>query len=139
MGLPDRMAKKIRVTPDGCWEWTGCRTRNYGRVQVDGNTLYSHRVIYELVCGPIPDGLQLDHLCRNPPCCNPRHLEAVTSRVNTLRGNGHGKETHCPNGHPYDGDNLYVYVTKAGYSRRECRECRRLAVRRFHGKETTAV
>lgn len=71
-----------------CWLWTRHLTRGYGRVRIFNNRLKAHRVFYQLLVGNIPDGLQLDHLCRVKACCNPEHLEPVTSRENTLRGTG---------------------------------------------------
>lgn len=79
---------------------------------------------HELHKGPIPEGLVIDHLCRNRGCVNPDHLEAVTQRENILRGEGlaaaNARKTHCPKGHPYSGENLYV-VPSSG--RRQCRIC----------------
>src|SRR5690349_20028702 len=76
--------------PRGCIEWTGTRnTKGYGRIArggVNGRFLMAHRVAYELARGPIPEGLQLDHLCRNRLCCNPDHLEPVTRQENVARG-----------------------------------------------------
>lgn len=96
--LPPRMVPRILVTPSGCWEWQGELNRNgYGRVWIDGKRLMTHRVVYELVVGPIPEWLVLDHLCRNRPCCNPEHMDPVTVRENTLRGEAvlFGKVQHA--------------------------------------------
>lgn len=88
----------------------------------DGRMYHSHRVAYELAKGPIPPGLQLDHLCRNPRCCNPEHLEPVTCRENVLRGVGipaqRARMTHCDRGHELTPENI---VPSAGY--RRCRTC----------------
>ena len=85
--LPERMQPRILVTESGCWEWQGEKNRNgYGRVWIGGKRLMVHRVVFELLVGPIPEGLVLDHLCRNRPCCNPEHQDPVTVRENTLRG-----------------------------------------------------
>lgn len=85
--LPPRMQPRILVTAGGCWEWQGELNRNgYGRVWVNGRRLMAHRVAYQLLVGDIEPGLVLDHLCRNRRCCNPEHLEPVTVRENTLRG-----------------------------------------------------
>lgn len=94
-----------------CWHWTGATSNGYGRVRVDVDRP-AHRFAYELLVGPIPDGLVIDHLCRVRHCVNPAHLEAVTNAENILRGNGfsarHARKTHCPKGHPYDEANTLI-------------------------------
>jgi hypothetical protein len=112
---------RIVEGPTSCWLWTGPLSNfGYGRL----GTLYVHRLVYELMVAAIPEGLHMDHLCRNRRCCNPWHLEPVSARVNVLRGAGPSAAcaamTHCPKGHPFDEDN--TYVTPAG--RRQCRTCR---------------
>src|ERR1700744_2049046 len=112
-----------RVTPTlGCWEWQPqSRDRHgYGRTWINGKVVLAHRAVYELALGPIPDGLTLDHLCSNPPCVNPWHLDPVSMLENILRGRNHGHETHCPLGHPYSGPNLLVLHRRGGRERR-CR------------------
>jgi hypothetical protein len=106
--LIDRLSERTRTGP-GCWEWVGHLTpQGYGSL---GRRL-AHRLVYEVAVGPIPAGLQLDHLCRNRRCVNPDHLEPVTSRENTLRGSGLPAQrvlvTHCPRGHAYTDENTYV-------------------------------
>jgi hypothetical protein len=82
-----RMRLAIKVSPEGCWHWTGEKNRNgYGRVRIGKRRIVAHRVMYVLTLGRIPDDLVLDHLCRNRDCVNPLHLEPVTVRENTLRG-----------------------------------------------------
>jgi hypothetical protein len=78
---------KVELTDDGCWHFAAAHTdRGYGRIWRNGRFEYPHRVTYEAFRGPIPEGLDLDHLCRNHACCNPFHLEAVTRRENLMRG-----------------------------------------------------
>jgi hypothetical protein len=121
-----RLMKWVEPDPDtGCWNWTGAKDRHgYGRISIrpDG-TKFTHRVAYELLIGPIPQGLSLDHLCRNTSCCNPAHLEPVTHAENVRRG-ASGPKTHCPRGHEYTPENTYVR-TRSGKGSRECRTCQR--------------
>lgn len=110
-----------------CWQWTGAgvRTKNgYGRIMVNGRLIGAHQYSYELLVGPIPKGLTIDHLCRNRGCVNPEHLEPVTHRINILRGDSisakHAKKTHCIHGHPFDSVNTYYRLTGG----RTCKTCR---------------
>ena len=108
-----------------CWIWTAHQYgRGYGGFRIDGRQEYAHRVAYRLVIGPIPDDLQLDHLCRNRRCVRPDHLEAVTVRENLLRGNGptgeRARQTHCKRGHLFDEKNT---GTHSLYGTRRCRRC----------------
>ena len=127
--LPVRYRERVVVLPSGCWEWQGARNYGgYGTVYADGRNGVAHRLTYRLLVGPIPEGLQLDHLCRFPPCVNPAHLEPVTGRENILRGIGataqNARKAACIKGHPLDEENTYVN-TVAGVQWRECRACRR--------------
>lgn len=109
-----------------CWPWLGrIGTNGYGIMSKDGRPMLVHRLMYELLTmEAIPPGLQIDHLCRNRECVNPAHLETVTARENQLRGESfsgvNARKTHCPKGHPYSGENLYV--SPKGY--RTCIVCR---------------
>lgn len=152
--IPERVAGRLReritVSPNGCWMWPGSTASGYGRIawSHDGRMIYrpTHRVMYELEVGPIPDGLDLDHLCHDPTqcrpvnshecphrrCCNPAHLQPSTRQENLLRGGTipaeRSSRTHCPYGHAYAGDNLFF--DKLG--RRCCRECVRAKNRSYY-------
>lgn len=130
--LAERLWTRLVRSPSGCWEWTGSGSDGYGLVRVDGRTVPAHKAVYELLVEPVPEGLQLDHLCRNRRCCNPAHLEPVTPLENTRRGMGHGSETHCPSGHPYSGENLAV-----SGGRRKCRTCKRVAERERRARRSS--
>ena len=107
-----------------CWLWTArINYKGYGQFKVGNQQTFAHRFSYELLVGPIPEGLQIDHLCRVRNCVNPAHLEPVTPRENTRRGEGGSNmraKTHCPQGHPYSEDNIYLYRGS-----RHCIQCRK--------------
>lgn len=122
--------------PDECWEWSGYRApAGYGKIGVYGfdengvyrtSSTYTHRVSYASLVGPIREGYVLDHLCRNPPCCNPAHLQPVTQGTNLLRAPTslpvvNAAKMHCPKGHAYDAANTYI----GKYGTRFCRRCDR--------------
>lgn len=123
-----RFAEKVAIRDDGCHEWTASiNNRGYGTFCAGGGvSVVAHRWSYEHYVGPVPDGLVLDHLCRNRRCVNPAHLEPVTQQSNLLRAVGMGqantKKTHCPAGHPYSEENTYI---PPGRPNRMCRACRR--------------
>ena len=116
-----------------CWVWLGERTREgYGRFAIRSRNRSAHRWFYERRFGSLPDGLELDHLCRNKSCVNPMHLEPVTHSENVRRaGTANGRKTHCPHGHPYEGDNLML--TKHGH--RFCRACLQERNRKWTAKQ----
>lgn len=134
--LEERFWPKVQVKgPDECWEWTAATAGDgYGTFRSHNRMEGAHRVAYELIVGSIPQGLEIDHLCRNPICVNPQHLEPVTHKVNLLRGVGvmaqNSRKTHCVRGHPYDTIN-----TRIGTKGRSCRACHRIwdRVRRPRG------
>lgn len=112
-----------------CWEWTGFLTEGYGRFQPSvGQTVSTHLWAYRTLVGPVPDGMELDHRCRNRCCVNPDHLQPVTKVINILRGGSphavNARKTHCPKGHAYDDVN-----TINDRNVRRCRTCRRATCR----------
>jgi hypothetical protein len=126
----DRFMAKVEKT-DSCWNWLAqLNEGGYGRFSYRLKMVAAHRWIFEHVNGPIPDGLQVDHLCRNRRCVNPAHMEAVTGQVNTLRGETraarNAAKTHCPQGHHLEDVN----------GRRICRPCLRAAQARWRERQT---
>lgn len=129
MTLADRLWAKVDKSGD-CWLWQGVVNHHgYGVINVGTiagkpkRVRRAHRVAYELTVGLIPDGMELDHLCRVRACCNPAHLEPVTRTENQRRGRG----THCHAGHPFDEAN--TYHAKSG--QRMCRACHRERAARY--------
>lgn len=120
-----------------CWEWTaGTAGKGYGQFWNGERQMPAHRWAYEFFIGPVPAGLQLDHLCRNPRCVNPAHLEPVASRENILRGNSpsavNARKDACKHGHSLAGRNLIVEQERGkSRPRRRCRACREEATRRY--------
>lgn len=135
--LPISLRRWVADTATGCWIWQGWKNpEGYGSATVRGTsagrkTRLAHRAIYEILVGPISDGLQIDHLCSTRSCVNPAHLEPVTARENTLRSNAptaiNARKTHCPKGHPYDEANTYVWK-RGGSTHRRCKACHRAFV-----------
>lgn len=134
--LGDRTPTEIRFWPkvakgettEDCWLWRGGRTESgYARLFRNDpkGQLRAHRVAFELMVGPIPEDLTLDHLCRVRHCVNPWHLEPVTLAVNVLRGESlnarNARKTQCHNGHPFDGINTHIDAK----GHRSCRACSR--------------
>ncbi len=130
-----------------CWVWTGSTNHaGYGRLTTGSRTdntrrtRSAHRVSYEVFKGEIPDGLTIDHLCRNRKCINPEHLEAVTIKENIHRGNPLWKQesarTHCPKGHEYTEDNIYRYATKHGGFCRNCKTCMKARTKRRYAERS---
>jgi hypothetical protein len=125
-----RLLQRVnKDAPGGCWLWTASLCHNgYGRFYWNGKQGRAHRAAYELSVGPIPDGLEIDHLCSVRACVNPDHLEAVTGRVNLLRARGLAtdevRETHCAHGHEFTPETT-SYRSDRKSRGRICRVCRR--------------
>lgn len=123
-----------RVDKSGsCWVWVGKLFHNgrYGRFKFLGRDTSAHIFSWEWANGPVPKGLELDHLCRNRACVNPAHLEPVTHRENEIRGAtviaANFFKTECHKGHPLSGDNLFIRRD----GRRRCIACKRATARRL--------
>ena len=135
----ERFMEKTRSSENGCVIWTaGTASRSgYGYFYAgrkspnQSGRVYAHRWAYERFVGRIPSGMEIDHLCRNRLCVNPRHLEAVSREENYRRSMGNHRKVQCPAGHPYSGDN--VYITPRGG--RQCRKCKRAALRRYKARK----
>lgn len=135
-----KVEKVNRGHGSDCWEWTACKcSLGYGVFAIHPGRFKAHRVAKAWFHGPLDRSKEIDHLCRNPSCVNPDHLEEVSAQINTLRGESlqaqNAVKTHCPKGHPYDLFNTY-YPPKGG---RECRECVRQSQRRYQARKKAAA
>ena len=137
-----RFMAKVSPEPNsGCWLWTGAAHPNgYGSFNLASRlTDKAHRISYEHFVGDIPDGLEIDHKCRVRCCVNPAHLEPVTHLVNMKRG-VLGRRTHCPSGHPLEGDNLIIRENGTSRRCRKCKQARELDIhRRYRARKGTRV
>lgn len=130
-----RFWSHVDIGTDGHWLWRAAvNEKGYGTWRLRGATTLVHRFSYEHFVGKIPNGLQIDHLCRTPSCVNPDHLEPVTHDENQRRGkNGvlRVEKVECKHGHSLSGDNLYVFKDGS----RGCKECRRRASREYERRK----
>ena len=150
--MPPKISPEVRFflnvafDPSGCWLWTGyVQPNGYAQFRLDGRrgharAAYVHRIAYEWFRHEIPDGFEVDHLCRTRHCCNPYHLEVVPHAENIRRavaagtfGKRHRGQTHCKHGHEFTATN--TYVTKDG--KRKCKACRRAIQKRHYERART--
>ena len=123
-----RIKQKIKILPNGCWEWIGAKLKkpygNYGHIRIgtkENNKLKrAHVISYILYKGEIPNGKEIDHICRNTLCVNPEHLQALTHKENCQRRKDSGLQ-FCKHGHKYTIETTYINTR----GRRECRVCRK--------------
>ena len=130
------IAKRFVTDDNGCWNWIGAIDPcGYGRFYIHKRSRLAHRLMWELVGKTLDPLMQLDHLCRNKACVNPKHLEQVTARINIMRSEcnsaKNARKTHCGKGHPLSGSNLYIYKTKAGVGR-ACQTCCKVAWKAYY-------
>jgi hypothetical protein len=139
--IKERILEKTTPGQGGCIIWTGSTSDGYGVLYINDVGRVAHRLLYEILVGPVPDGLELDHTCHTEAldcpggqcihrrCINPNHMEAVTPAINKLRGRSpiaaNAFKTHCPHGHEYSEENTY----RKANGQRICRECRRVQSR----------
>lgn len=140
-----RFWRFVDKNPKGCWLWTGGTNGRYGRFfaggRRDAGAAYAHRWSYEHFVGPIPDALEINHLCLTPLCVRPDHLEVTTPRANIRYGVGQAarkaRQTMCVNGHPFNEANTYIKPNGC----RTCRACHRERRMRYYyaQKDATAA
>ena len=135
----DRFWSKVEKGPS-CWEWTASMCNGYGYFRLDGRKERSHRVSWELKNGKIPEGLVIDHLCRNTSCVNPDHMEVVTQIENIKRGIGFSainrRKTECIHGHEFTKENTYI---RPPYNWRSCKKCQKATNLRTRNRNRTKL
>ena len=129
----ERFQGRVVQDENACWMWTGAtRPNGYGTFRADG-FCSSHRWSYAYFVGPIPDGYEVDHLCKSRACCNPEHLEAITMEENRRRQKE--SKTHCAQGHEFSPDNTTYWTDTEGYKIRRCIACSRASSLRQYAKD----
>ena len=131
--MEDRLVANVEFTDD-CWLWTGNTSNGYGRIRDGQRIHYTHRWVWAHWVGPIPEGYEIDHLCRVTNCVNIDHLEPVPGQVNNMRSNSwaalNKRKTECLRGHAFTPEN--THTDKRG--RRRCKECIRLRARQRYAE-----
>src|ERR1035437_2493775 len=130
MKIPWHKIKKTKT----CWNWTETLYKGYGQIKSEGKTRRAHRIIYQLLVGKIPKGLDLDHLCRNKKCVNPKHLEPVTRSENVKRALPFRKlKKYCKYGHRFLKANIYFKKNKPNW--RQCKTCYEIFKEKIRSKK----
>jgi hypothetical protein len=146
--MPRIVGKKLRglverhrsENPEGCWNWSGYLNKDgYGTTRWYGRMVKSHRASYEIAHGPIPEGLQIDHLCLNKACFNPKHLEAVTQTENMRRRWALFTPETCLHGHPWTPENTKYIRSTTGGKARWCRQCGRDRTAEYKRKKRNEI
>lgn len=135
----ERFYAKVQPSNDGadCWLWTGATDpTGYGRFATEGRVALAHRVAWELMVGPIPEGMQIDHLCRRRECVNHQHLEPVPQRLNILRGSAPNARAIQTGRCKRDHDLADAYITPSG--KRDCRICKAMRRRAAYDRRKAA-
>lgn len=131
--IPDAVwvtQRRYKIDKNGCWVWvSSCDEDGYPKCGYRAGQTLAHRAFYVILVGPIPAGTELDHLCKNPSCVNPAHLEPVTHAINISRGDyaknhRNRRKTHCIHGHEFTPSNTTIEPTKTGTARK-CKTCKR--------------
>lgn len=135
----DRFWSKVEVREvDECWEWLASKNKGYGQFQSQRRPLPAHRVAYQLTFRNLDPDLVIDHLCGNPGCCNPHHMEQVSRFENVRRGSAlgwRGRRTHCIRGHEFTEENTY-WLRK---NTRVCKKCRRMTEQNRRARHTVSA
>lgn len=138
MTIEERLLSKIQIDNKDCWVWTGSvfkqKYSTYSQIRIKNKCRKAHQVSYEVFIGPIPQGRELDHLCKNKLCINPAHLEPVTHFENMERGYWTTKD-ECIHGHSYGGGNTYLNTR----GHRECRTCRKERSQKFYERQLEII
>lgn len=137
--FPRFWSKVALANPNDCWNWTAGLFDGYGEFRLNATMVRAHRLAYEILIGPIPNALTIDHLCRNRKCVNPFHLEPVTHKENILRGESF-TAINAAKTHPYSEENTYIQLPHKSHRNggRVCRICSRNHKRKYYRQKQEA-